>query len=106
LNYKIKKTKTYHHAITFNNPVSKLSVFLNFLSGFKSLWLGVRFWVAPVILSILVFIYLSFLKLISLNRLAMKCIILFGFFYWIISGFVFFLKKYQYRYFNSSIQRF
>ena len=106
LNYKVKKTKTYHHVITFNNPVNKLSVFLNFLSGFKSFWLGVRFWVAPVILSILVFIYLSFLKLISLNRLVMKCIILFGLFYWIISGFVFFLKKYQYRYFNSSIQRF
>ena len=28
------------------------------------------------------------------------------FFYWLVSGFVFFFKKYQYRYFTSAIQRF
>jgi len=77
-----------------------------FLYGFKTMWLSLRFWIIPIYLGIFAFMYMSFLKAISFNMLIVRCIMLFGVFYWLFSGFVFFMKKYQYRYFTSSLQRF
>ena len=37
LNYKLKKTKNLKNIFVFNNNTTKLSIFINFLSGFKSL---------------------------------------------------------------------
>ena len=107
LNASLNNTNFYKNVVFgFNNSVTNKSMHNNFLIGLKSAWLSLRFWIVPAYLGCFTFFYLSFLRLVSFNMLAIKCIMLFGFFYWLFSGFTFFLKKYQYRYFTSSLQRF
>jgi hypothetical protein len=106
MSFSIKHSYFYKSTLTFNNTISTESMFLNFLIGFKSLWLMLRNWVFSVFLATTTLVYLSFLKLTVFNIFALKLIILFGIFYWLFSGFTFFLKKYRYRYFTSSLQRF
>lgn len=103
----LDQTDFYKNVVfNFNNKVDNRSMYSNFLIGFKSMWLSLRFWILPLYLGIFSFMYMSFLRLVSFNILTVKCIMLFGVFYWLFSGFVFFIKKYQYRYFTSSLQRF
>lgn len=70
------------------------------------MWLGIRFWIFPMYLGALSFIYMSYIRLVSFNILLMKVIMILGAGYWLLSGFTFFLRKYRYRYFTSSLQRF
>lgn len=103
----LNQTTFYKNVVfNFNNKNSNTSMANNFLIGFRSVWLSLRFWIIPVYLGIFAFMYQSFLRSVSFNILTVKCIMLFGIFYWLFSGFVFFLKKYQYRYFTASLQRF
>jgi len=57
-------------------------------------------------LGIFSFAYMSYVRLVSFNILLMKVIMILGAGYWLLSGFTFFLRKYRYRYFTSSLQRF
>ena len=104
--YTLKQTDFYKDLVDFNTPNSHKFAYGNFLVGFRSMWLSLRFWFLPVYLGVFAFLYMSFLRLVTFNILLVKCLMLFGVFYWLFSGFTFFLKKYQYRYFTSSLQRF
>ncbi len=78
----------------------------NTFLGVKSIWLHIRFWVIPLTLSILVFLNFMYVKALPFNKVIFLWTAVFMIFYWLISGFVFFVKKYQYGKYTSSIQRF
>lgn len=90
----------------FNNTQNILSVQQLFLYGLKSVWKHLRLWIIP--LSFLIgFIYYSFfLRSLPFSKIFAGYILLGNMFYLLISGFVFFIKKYQYRLYTSAIQRF
>lgn len=74
--------------------------------GLKSIWLHLRFWIIPLTLSIIVFLNFIYIKALPFNKVIFLWIAVFMIYYWLISGFVFFIKKYQYGKFTSAIQRF
>lgn len=76
------------------------------LLGLKAIWLAVRYWIVGIIVFCLSFFYFLHLKSIPVNKTLFGFFIISTFFYWWISGFVFFIKKYQYSKFVSVIQRF
>lgn len=86
------------------NSLSSL-VSLGFL-GLKSIWLHLRFWVLPLFLALVVALNFIFIKALPFNKVVFLWIAFFMIYYWLISGFVFFVKKYQYGKFTSAIQRF
>lgn len=75
---------------------SGLGYFLNFFSK----------WFLPLLLSFIFVYYSLIIKSLPLNKVLFVWTALFMTVYWIISGFVFFYKKYQYAKFTSIIQRF
>jgi len=77
-----------------------------FLSGFKYIWLGVRFWLIPIIVLTSVAYFTLVLRALPFNKVMFGWICILMFVYWIISGFVFFFKKYQFGKYTTSIQRF
>ena len=90
----------------FNNNYSLLSTTQLFFFGLKSVWKHLRFWLIPLIVAIL-FIYFSFfLRSLPFAKVIFGYLLLANMFYLFISGFVFFIKKYQYRLYTSAIQRF
>jgi len=80
--------------------------FSNGFVGLKSIWNHLRFWLSPLFLSILIFLNFIFYKNLPFNKVIFLWTAVFMIFYWLISGFVFFIKKYQYGKYTSSIQRF
>lgn len=84
----------------------KQSVLNIFSVGLKYLWLGIRFWIIPLYVFFICFFYMFLNKSAPLNKVLFIIFTLTSFFYWLLSGFTFFIKKYQYRYFTSAIQRF
>ena len=91
---------------SFNNSKTLLSTQQLFLYGCKSVWKHLRFWVLPF-LFIVGFIYFSFfLKSLPFSKIFAGYVLLGNMFYLLLSGFVFFIKKYQYRLYTSVIQRF
>lgn len=77
-----------------------------FLSGFKFIWLGLRFWVLPLIIFFLIIYVTLVLRALPFNKLMLGWISGLMFTYWLISGFVFFFKKYQYGKYTTAVQRF
>ena len=72
----------------------------------KTTWFHLRLWFLPITIS-LIFIYYSFvIKSLPFSKIIFGYIILGNMVYLLISGFVFFIKKYQFRLFTSAIQRF
>jgi hypothetical protein len=106
MQYNLKNSYNLKHSLRNIQNHTKKSMYINFLIGFKSMWLSFRNWILSLFLLVFTLFYLSFLKVSSINILTFKFIVFFGIFYWLFSGFTFFFKKYQYRYFTSSIQRF
>lgn len=86
----------------------KLFFFLknSFLSGYKYIWLGVRFWVFPLIGCFGIIYITLVLRLLPFNKIIFSWISILMFSYWLLSGFVFFFKKYQFGKYTTSIQRF
>lgn len=78
----------------------------SFISGFKYLWSLIRFWILGIILFLFAFYYLTYIRLLPLNKLIFEWFLIVMFLYWLLSGFVFFFKKYQFSKFTSVIQRF
>ena len=78
----------------------------NFFEGYKYFFISIRFWLSPILLFFFISIFLCLTKMIPIYKFSFTSFVLLSFFYWLISGFVFFIKKYRYRYFTSSIQRF
>lgn len=78
----------------------------NIFSGLKFIWKGLRFWLIGLILGLSAIYYLMYVRLLPFNKIVFAWILVAMFLYWLLSGFVFFVKKYQYSKFTSAIQRF
>ena len=74
--------------------------------GLKSLWLWLNKWFLSVVLFFIYIYYLSYVKALIINKLIFIWFVFIMIIYWLLSGFVFFVKKYQYSKFTSVIQRF
>lgn len=92
---KLKNINNFQHVLTNS-----------YLSGLKFIWLGVRFWVLPLISVFLVVYTTLVLRALPFNKVMLGWICILMFSYWIISGFVFFFKKYQFGKYTTSVQRF
>ncbi len=77
-----------------------------FMYGLRSVWKHLRLWVLPFIFFTGFIYYSFFLKSLPFSKIFAGYILLGNMFYLLISGFVFFIKKYQYRLYTSVIQRF
>nr|YP_740752.1 Ymf68 [Tetrahymena malaccensis]ABI51661.1 Ymf68 [Tetrahymena malaccensis] len=78
----------------------------NIFSGLKYIWKGLRFWLVGLLLGLSSIYYLMYVRLLPFNKIIFAWILVAMFLYWLISGFVFFVKKYQYSKFTAAIQRF
>ena len=91
----------------FNNNPTTLSTNLQTVSfGLLSIWKHLRFWLVPVSILALFVYYSFFLKSLPFSKVFFGYLLIGNMFYLLFSGFVFFIKKYQYRLFTSVIQRF
>ena len=90
----------------FNNNFSLLNNKQSFFYGLKSVWLHLGNWLIPVIVSSLFIYYSFFLRSLPFSKIFFGYLLLGNMFYLLLSGFVFFIKKYQYRLYTSVIQRF
>ena len=109
-NYKLYQTNWEFYKTNKNNSKNLSSFFFSnsfsFISGFKYFWSLIRFWVLGIVLFIFSFCYLTYIRLLPLNKLIFEWFLIVMFLYWLLSGFVFFFKKYQFSKFTSVIQRF
>ncbi len=90
----------------FSNKTDTISISQTYLYGLRSVWGHLRLWVLPAIIVVLFIYYSFFLRSLPFAKIVFGYIIAANLFYLLISGFVFFIKKYQYRLYTSSIQRF
>lgn len=104
-NIKLKQfnNNNFYH---FNNKFNSSFLFQTYLYGLRSIWKSLRLWVLPVMIMYLFTYYSFFLRSLPFSKIIFGYIIAGNFFYLLISGFVFFIKKYQYRLYTSAIQRF
>lgn len=78
----------------------------HFMYGLLSIWQAFRRWILSVVLGLSSIYFLSAIRLLSVSVTLFQWFALAMFLYWLLSGFVFFIKKYQFTRFTSSIQRF
>ena len=90
----------------FNNKESLFTLTQLTFYGLRSFWRHLRFWILPITISLLFVYYSFFLKSLPFSKIIFGYILIGNMFYLLFSGFVFFIKKYQYRLFTSVIQRF
>lgn len=102
--YRLKNTTWNFYNIKNSN---KLFFFLNNYSyGLKSTWAWLTFWLISIVCFVCIIYYLSYLKALMFNKIIFIWFLVIMFLYWLVSGFVFFFKKYQFSKFTSVIQRF
>lgn len=63
-------------------------------------------WIISVVVCLSIFYYLSNIRNISFNKVIFEWFLIIMFLYWLLSGFTFFIKKYQFSKYTSVIQRF
>ena len=63
-------------------------------------------WLAAIFFCLIIFFFLSNIRNISFNKVFFEWFLIIMFLYWLLSGFTFFIKKYQFSKFTSVIQRF
>lgn len=90
----------------FRNPFGTQSFTSLFLYGVSSVWQHLRLWVLPLTIALLFSYYSFVIKALPFSKLVFQYVLLINLFYLLISGFVFFIKRYQYRLYTSVIQRF
>ena len=90
----------------FNNSFTVRSLYSLFLSGLSSIWSHLRLWLLPLTIAFLFSYYSFVIKSLPFSKLVFQYLLLANLFYLFISGFVFFIKRYQYRLYTSVIQRF
>lgn len=91
---------------TFNNNFDVKSTTQTYMFGLRSVWKHLRLWVLPITIAILFIYYSFFLRSLPFAKIFFGYILLANLFYLLLSGFVFFFKKYQYRLYTTAIQRF
>ena len=107
INYRLERTKHGFYFDFLKSSVDESFYLKNiFLVGWKYIWKALRFWVIFLFVFSFVFYYLSVVRIIPFNKVVFQWLSLFMFSYWLLSGFVFFIKKYQFGKYTSSIQRF
>jgi len=87
-------------------PSSSQEYFMHLWAGIRYIWVGLKYWVLGLGLGLLTFYYLMYVRLLPFNKVIFEYLLIIMFLYWLLSGFVFFIKKYQYSKFTSVIQRF
>ena len=112
---KIKKTNLITNKLVqlnnngfyiFNNKSEINNQKQLYLYGLRSVWNHLRLWILPLLISVLFLYYSFFLKSLPFSKIFFGYILVGNMFYLLFSGFVFFIKKYQYRLYTSVIQRF
>jgi len=106
--FRILATKSGFY-FNFNSFSKKNSFFYFFknsiFSGFKFLWFNLKFWIVIVLMCFVMYFVLV-VRALPFNKIIFSWIGIIMFCYWLISGFVFFIKKYQFGKYTSAIQRF
>ena len=103
----LRRYQTQNNFIYDNNIKKNNSYYKNLFNyGFISIFSSFKYWFLVLLFSSSIIYYCLVVKLLPFNKVVFQWFMALMFFYWLISGFVFFIKKYQYRYFTSSIQRF
>ncbi len=87
-----------------NNFLDQLKISLN--SGWNYVWFGLRLWVVSLAVSLSIVYYSMVIRCLPFTKTVFVWILCAMFAYWLISGFVFFVKKYQFGKYTSVIQRF
>lgn len=108
LNYKFFQTSLNYFKDT-SKKTNKDSIFFflnSYLSGLTYFWLLIRFWFIGIIVFAFSFYFLTYIRLLPINKVLFEWFLITMFAYWLLSGFVFFIKKYQFSKFTSVIQRF
>lgn len=104
--FDIKISQLTNNSFYTNNNTKSNNKMYFFYLGLQSVWKHMNVWVLPIIVALL-FVYFSFfLKSLPFTKVLFAYLLLASLFYLFISGFVFFIKKYQYRLYTSAIQRF
>lgn len=93
-----------NNSTTIQDSFNLLRTYL--FTGLKSLWKGIKFWILPILLLLLVIYFGLISKILPFNKVVFVWVAFFMIFYWLVSGFVFFFKKYQYGKYTSALQRF
>jgi hypothetical protein len=107
--YRLKQVKWNFYSDFFYKNKNSLSLYnysLVLFSGLRYIWLGLRYWFLGLILGLTAFYFLMYIRLLPFNKIIFEWVLIIMFLYWLMSGFVFFIKKYQYSKFTSVIQRF
>lgn len=103
---RIKQLKLNFYNNIFTGTVENLKKSNQIFYGLLFFFKAVRFWILPAALSLTIIYYFLVLRLLPFNKILFECFVLIMFFYWLISGFVFFIKKYSFSKYTSAIQRF
>lgn len=91
----------------YKNLTNKNFFFKNqYLNGFRFLWKGLSLWILPLFICLLAIYFMLSLRLVYFPVVLFQWFALLMFLYWLISGFVFFIKKYRFSRYTSAIQRF
>ena len=67
LSHKLKQVNNNNIYVS-NNRFTHITMFSNFLTGFKYLWLGLRLWILPIFVFFLIFFFLSFSKMVPFYK--------------------------------------
>ena len=94
--YGSQDTQKITQKTKINTFYSGIRYFLNFFSK----------WLMPLLFSVSFVYYSLTIQNLPFNKVIFVWTSLFMVFYWLVSGFVFFFKKYQYSKFTSVVQRF
>ena len=100
------KYKPYSYKLNSNLKINFNTVKIHFLYGYASMWKVLRTWILSVIIALASLYFLSLIRVLPVNAMLFQWFVLGMFSYWLISGFVFFIKKYRFTRFTSAIQRF
>lgn len=109
INYRLSGSswKFYYNSNASESYYDYLKKLLqSYLIFWRYLWSGLRFWLIGLILFVVVVYYFSYIRLLPFSKLVFEWLLVVMFVYWLMTGFVFFIKKYQYSKFTSVIQRF
>jgi hypothetical protein len=99
LRYKQFANKVY-------NKVYIPSTFNFKFSGLIYFWKNFRYWLLGVVLASVTVYYFLVIRSLPFNKIMFEWFLVTMLFYWFISGFVFFIKKYRFSKFTTAIQRF
>lgn len=106
-NFKIFKIHYKENQFNLKNYSNKFIYNYNFINYFfKNLLLFFRFWVISLLLFTIIVYYFLIFRSLPFNKILFEWFIIIMVAYWVVSGFVFFIKKYRFSKFTSSIQRF